>query len=269
VGRDTSPDSGGFRRLALVLEYNGQPLCGWQRQINGPSVQSYLEEALGRIEGRPVQCVAAGRTDSGVHAEAQLAHVDIDARRASRSMRAYTHGLNMWLPEYIRVVAARAVGGDFHARFDCQERAYRYQIWNRGIAPAIHVWRHWWMPRPLDIEAMQLAANALLGRQDFSSFRASGCQSSSSMREVRELHIERKEWCIMIDVRANGFLYHMVRNIVGTLVEVGVGKRSPAAMGELIHARDRRLAGDTAPAYGLYFTDAVYPDFSSSELVNA
>lgn len=261
-----SSDPPALQRLALVLEYSGQHLCGWQRQANGPSVQACLELALEKIEGHATPSTVAGRTDSGVHAEAQLVHVDIDLHRARRSINAYIHGLNMLLPEQIRVLTAQPVRADFHARFDCMERAYRYSIWNRTTSPAINCWRHWWIPRPLDTDAMQTAANILTGRHDFSSFRASGCQASSSQREIRQLQVDQNAWSIEICIRADGFLYHMVRNIVGTLAEVGRGKRQPESMIALIKARDRRLAAETAPAHGLYFTDAVYPEFGSADL---
>jgi len=252
-----------LQRVALILEYDGRDLCGWQRQNNGPSVQQHLEEALQCIDGSPVACVASGRTDAGVHAEAMAAHADVQRSRFRRSPMAYVHGVNQHLPEGIRVSAVRPVRPDFHARFDCRERAYRYQIWNRGTAPAIERWRHWWMPRPLDIPAMQQAASHLIGRHDFSCFRASGCQAASPEREVRMLGITQHGWCVSIDVSADAFLYHMVRNIVGSLVRVGLGKWQADYMVELIGHRNRLLAGETAPAHGLYFTNAVYDDFSS------
>lgn len=251
------------QRIALVLEYDGHALCGWQRQDNGPSVQQHLEQSLAKIEAGPVACVAAGRTDAGVHAEAMAVHADVHRARFERSPMAYVHGVNQGLPEGIRVSAVRAVAADFHARFDCRERAYRYQIWNRGTAPAIERWRHWWMPRALDVAAMHQAAGYLKGRQDFSCFRASGCQASSPVREVRHISIEQSGWCVSIDISADAFLYHMVRNIVGSLVRVGTGKWPAAYIAELIAARDRVLAGETAPAHGLYFTNAVYDDFST------
>ncbi len=254
------------QRLALVIEYDGANLHGWQRQANASSVQAHLEKALARIEGYPVACTAAGRTDTGVHADAQLVHVDVDEKRANTSIGAYSHGLNQLLPACIRVLTARVVRPDFHARFDCLERAYCYRIWNRSTASALYPWRHWWMPRPLDLLAMQSGADILLGEHDFSSFRASGCQASSGKRELRQIRIERQGCCVLIYVRADAFLYHMVRNIVGTLVEVGLGKREPEEMKVLLDAKDRRLAGATVPAQGLYFTDAVYPEFSSAEL---
>ena len=256
-------DTTDMQRIALVVEYDGHALCGWQRQNNGSSVQQHLEQALGLIEGAEVACVAAGRTDAGVHAEAMAVHADVHRSRFERSPMAYVHGVNQGLPESIRVSAVRAVAADFHARFDCREGAYRYQIWNRGTAPAIERWRHWWMPRTLDLAAMQQAAEYLKGRHDFSCFRASGCQASSPVREVRTLSIEQHGWCVSINISADAFLYHMVRNIVGSLVRVGTGKWQAAHMADLIAGRDRVVAGETAPAHGLYFTQAVYDDFST------
>jgi tRNA pseudouridine38-40 synthase len=257
------------QRIALVLEYDGGGLCGWQRQDNGPSVQQHLESALAGIEGGAVDCIAAGRTDAGVHAEAMLVHADVDPGRLARSPLAYVHGVNQSLPEQIRVLGLRAVGDDFHARFSCLERAYRYQIWNRRTAPAIERWRHWWMPRPLDVDAMQQAADLLVGRHDFSSFRASGCQAGTPVRELRELTVRRHGHCIRIHVRADAFLYHMVRNLAGTLVRVGIGRWEAEQVRELLSARDRSQAADTAPAHGLYFTNATYADFDAASLVDA
>jgi len=256
-------------RIALALEYDGHGLCGWQRQDNGPTVQAYLEDALARMEGAARPTVAAGRTDAGVHAEAMLVHADVSAERFSRAPLAYVHGLNQHLPERIRVLAARGVAADFHARFQCLERAYRYQIWNRPTAPAIHRWRHWWQPRPMEIERMREAAAMLIGRHDFSSFRSSGCQASEPVRELREVRIERHGWCICVHLRADAFLYHMVRNIVGALARVGTGQWSLERFEEAFKARDRARSADMAPAHGLYFTNAVYDGFDSASLAGA
>lgn len=254
-------------RIALALEYDGKGLCGWQRQKNGPSVQQLLEEALAKIEGEEVACVAAGRTDAGVHAEAMLVHADVCRTRFSRSPMAYVHGVNQHLPERIRVIGVRETAADFHARFDCRERAYCYRIWNRNTAPAIHRWRHWWMPRPLDVAAMREAGRLLIGRHDFSSFRASGCQAASPVREMRAVRVSRSGVCVSIEVRADAFLYHMVRNLVGALVQVGIGKWRPAMMRQVLEERDRNASADTAPAHGLYFTNAVYDDFDAQSLL--
>jgi len=258
-----------MQRIAMVLEYDGHDLCGWQLQDNGPTVQEHLETALALIEGEVVRCHAAGRTDAGVHAEAMLVHADVCTDRFSNSPMAYVHGVNQHLPGQIRVLNVRAVAADFHARFDCRERAYRYQIWNRTTAPAIQRWRHWWMPRSLDVPRMQQAALCLVGRHDFSSFRASGCQASSPVRELREVRVEQHGECIEIYFRADAFLYHMVRNIVGSLVEVGVRNWSSSQFEDIFAARDRTQAAATAPAHGLYFTNAVYDDFDSREIAFA
>lgn len=254
------------QRIALVLEYDGHGLCGWQRQENGPSVQQHLEEALATIDGMPISTVAAGRTDAGVHAEAMLVHADVQQDRFSRSAKAYVHGVNQNLPEQIRVTGVRAVADDFHARFHCRERSYRYQIWNRTTAPAIERWRHWWMPRALDVAPMQQAAAYLSGKHDFSCFRASGCQAASPLREVRGIHVEKNGHCVSIEVSADAFLYHMVRNMVGSLVRVGIGDWQAEYMEALLAGRDRLQAAATAPARGLYFTNAVYDDFSSADI---
>jgi len=255
-----------MQRIALLVEYDGTGLCGWQRQINGPSVQQELEESLARIESCDVRTVAAGRTDAGVHADAMLVHADVKASRYAASPMAYVYGVNQRLPAQIRVRATRAVPPDFHARFDCRERAYRYQIWNRRSASAIERWRHWWVPRPLDIAAMQQASEYLLGCHDFSSLRASGCQAASPVREMRAISIERSGCRISIRVRAEAFLYHMVRNMAGSLVQVGIGRWTPEKMQEILALKDRSQAAAMAPAHGLYFNDAVYDDFTALDL---
>jgi len=252
-----------MQRIAMALEYDGHGLCGWQLQDNGPTVQEHLETALALIEGEQVRCHAAGRTDAGVHAEAMLAHADVCADRFFSSPKAYVQGVNQHLPGQIRVLGVRGVAADFHARFDCHERAYRYQIWNRTTAPAIYRWQHWWMPRSLDVPKIQQAALYLVGRHDFSSFRASGCQASSPVRELREIRVEQHGECIEIYFRADAFLYHMVRNVVGSLVEVGVGNWPLSQFEDVLAARNRTQAAATAPAHGLYFTNAVYDDFDS------
>ncbi|MDX8410149.1 MAG: tRNA pseudouridine(38-40) synthase TruA [Mariprofundales bacterium] len=255
-----------MQRIALVLEFDGRGFCGWQRQDNGLAVQQELESALRAIDGQASGCVAAGRTDSGVHALAMVVHVDVQAARWQRAQRAYLHGVNQKLPSTIRVVAVRAVAAGFHARFDCQQRRYRYLIWNRSIAPALAQWRHWWMPRPLDLALMRRAAEHCLGEHDFSALRAAGCQAGHARRCIDVITMDRQGHEVMIEVAANAFLYHMVRNLVGTLVAVGVGRYPPEWMTQLLHDRDRSQAGQTAPAHGLYFIDAAYPDFSATSL---
>ncbi|MDQ6950637.1 MAG: tRNA pseudouridine(38-40) synthase TruA [Mariprofundales bacterium] len=256
-----------FQRIALVVEFDGRPFCGWQRQENGLAVQQVLETALQAIDGAGEhRIVAAGRTDSGVHGLAMVAHTDVPALRWQRSPRAYLHGLNQHLPVTVRVVAVRAVAADFHARFDCQQRRYRYLIWNRSTAPALMQWRHWWMPRPLDLVSMQRAAAYCIGVHDFSALRATGCQAEHARRCIDDIIVTHHGNEVMIEVAANAFLYHMVRNLVGTLVVVGMGRQPPEWMAQLLRDGDRSQAGQTAPAHGLYFIDAVYPDFSAMTL---
>lgn len=256
-----------MQRIAMVVEFDGRLFHGWQRQENASSVQAAIEEALTKIEGVESKLGAAGRTDSGVHAEALLVHADVCRERWQRSHRAYTQGLNQLLPEGVCVIGVRAVNGDFHARFDCVERRYRYQIWNRSTPSAIHRWRHWWVPRMISLDAMEEASQCLVGKHDFSSFRASGCQASTAIREVRHISMQQQGCEISIDIHADAFLYHMVRNIVGSLVRVGSGGWNPDKLTEVLKAKDRNQAAATAPAHGLYFADAIYADFSSSGLI--
>lgn len=257
------------QRIAMALEFDGRPFHGWQQQDNATSVQACLQAALTHIEAVPVTSIAAGRTDAGVHAEAMLVHADVSAARWQRSYKAYIHGCNSHLPDAIRVTGVRAVAADFHARFDCRERVYRYQIWNRNTASGLHRWRHWWMPRALDIDQMREATDYCTGQFDFSALRAAGCQAASAVRTIKNISIEQHGFCIHISVSANAFLYHMVRNLVGNLVEIGTGKCSPESLSALLASRDRSLGAATAPAHGLYFTDAVYDDFRASDLISA
>lgn len=256
-----------IQRIAMVIEFDGRPFHGWQKQDNATSVQDELQRALAEIDGQPVKTIAAGRTDAGVHAEAFLLHADVCTRRWNRSHRAYVHGCNSLLPDTIRVTGVRAVKEDFHARFDCLERSYRYQIWNRTTASALEGWRHWWMPRQLDFDAMREAAAMCLGEHDFSALRAANCQASSSVRTIRDICVEQRGHCIAIHISADAFLYHMVRNLVGNLVAVGVGRFSPKEFSDLLVNGDRSKGAATAPAWGLYFTDAVYNDFRASDLI--
>jgi len=255
------------QRIAMVIEFDGRTFHGWQRQDNALTVQGVLEAALSEIEGCRRVTVASGRTDTGVHAEAMLVHADISKLRWQRSARAYTQGLNRLLPEGVVVVGVCAVEGDFHARFSCLERRYRYQIWNRSTHSVLAARRHWWMPRALDIKAMQQAAEYIIGKHDFGVFQASRCQAHSAVREVRYIAVRQQGWEISIDIHADGFLYHMVRNVVGNLVQVGTGKWDADYIAELMQKRDRAIGAATAPAQGLYFSDALYPSFSARELI--
>jgi tRNA pseudouridine38-40 synthase len=244
-------------RWALKLEYDGTPYVGWQQQITGPSIQSVLEAAVARLEGVAVACVAAGRTDSGVHAEAQVVHADLAREMAPSQLRA---ALNYHLkPHPIVVVAAAPVADDFNARFCATGRAYRYRILNRPARPGLHANRVWHIPRPLDEAAMHKGAQHLLGRHDFSSFRAAGCQASSPLRTLDRLDVRRCGDVIEIVAEARSFLHHQVRNMVGTLKNVGDGRWAPNHMAAVLAARERGAAGQTAPAAGLCLTNVRYP----------
>jgi tRNA pseudouridine38-40 synthase len=242
-------------RYALGVEYSGSAYCGWQRQPHCASVQQHLEAALGFVADHDVELVCAGRTDAGVHAIEQVAHFDSDSER---SERAWVLGANCRLPADIRLLWVRPVSDDFHARFSARARAYRYLIVNAPVPSAIFHDRASWEHRPLDHEAMHDCAQSLLGEHDFSSFRAVGCQARSTRREVLEISVCRHDDLLFLDVSANAFLYHMVRNIAGSLIAVGKGERDRAWFQRTFAARDRNLAAPTAAAAGLYFLRAWY-----------
>jgi tRNA pseudouridine38-40 synthase len=245
-----------LRRLACGLEYDGTNFNGWQIQNHAPSIQSSLNEAVSAVADEAVGCVGAGRTDSGVHATGQVAHFDTHADREPRS---WVLGINSNLPEDINVLWIRRVTDAFHARFSALGRTYRYRILNRRVRSALQRNRSWWVRAPLDCDAMRAAGQCLVGEHDFSSFRASACQSKSPVREIRRLEIRRAEDRITIECEANAFLHHMVRNIVGSLVRVGKGEADADWLASLLAAKDRRLADITAPATGLCLTRIQYP----------
>lgn len=245
-------------RLAAGVEYDGSGFFGWQRQRQTPTVQACLEEALARVADHPLQVHCAGRTDAGVHARCQVAHFDTRAERAERS---WVLGTNRHLPDGISVLWTRAVPDDFHARFSARRRRYRYRILNRWVRPAIDRGRVAWVRHPLSASAMNEAAAFLHGEHDFSSFRAVGCQAGSPVRTVYSASVVRQGTELWFDIEANAFVYHMVRNIAGSLIAVGRGQQSPDWIGELLRLRDRSVAGITAPAAGLYFVAPSYPDF--------
>jgi len=243
-------------RYKLTLEYDGRGFVGWQRQDNGPSVQAALEAAVKRFCGEAVTAHAAGRTDAGVHALAQVAHIDLDEETGADTLR---DALNFHLrPAAVAVLAAEAVADDFHARFSATERAYRYRIVNRRAPLALDRGRAWFVPVPLDAGAMHEAARALLGKHDFTSFRAGGCQAKSPVKTLDALEVSRDGDEIRIEARARSFLHHQVRNMAGSLRLAGEGKWSRADMERALAARDRRAAGPTAPADGLYLVAVRY-----------
>ena len=243
-------------RLALRVEYRGTRYCGWETQRHDIAVQAVLEEALAAIADHPVATVCAGRTDAKVHAFGQIVHFDT---MAERPLRAWTLGCNAKLPADISVTWAAEVADDFHARFSARERRYRYVIFNSTVRSALRAHQVAWVHRPLRFEPMQAAARHLVGRHDFSAFRAAGCQAKNPVRKVRALRLWQRGELIGLEIAANAFLQHMVRNIAGTLMEVGQGKREPDSVAHVLAAKDRRLAGPTASPDGLYFLGPVYP----------
>ncbi len=237
------------RRLAVGLEYDGTRYAGWQQQPGLPSVQACLQQALSGVADHPVVAVGAGRSDAGVHAVGQVAHFDTTAERP---LRGWVLGANSLLPSDIAVQWAREVEPGFHARHSALARSYRYCWLVRPTRPAILRDRACWVRTGLDARAMHAAAQALLGEHDFSSFRAVECQSPTPMRRIDAISVQPTTGLVTLEISANAFLHHMVRNIAGTLLEVGTGERAPDSMAATLAARDRTQAGVTAPACGLY-----------------
>jgi len=243
-------------RYKLTLEYDGRPFVGWQRQDNGPSVQAAVEAAVQAFCGEVRVVEGAGRTDSGVHALGQVAHVEIAKATDADTVR---DALNAHLRKQpVVVLAAEAVADDFHARFSAVERRYLYRILVRRAPPALDVGRVWWLTAPLDADAMHDAARVLVGHHDFTSFRARECQAKSPEKTLDALDVARVGDEIHVNARARSFLHHQVRNMVGTLKLVGEGKWSRDDVARALDARDRAAAGPTAPARGLYLVDVRY-----------
>jgi tRNA pseudouridine38-40 synthase len=244
-------------RIALGLEYDGTDFVGWQAQPQGRSVQAALTDAVTEVANEPVVIHGAGRTDAGVHALYQVAHFDSAARRAPRQ---WVLGINSNLPADVAAQWAVEVPDDFDARRSAVSRMYRYRVVTRATRPALARRSVWWLRKPLDCGAMSAAAVHWLGEQDFSAFRAANCQSRTPMRHMRAIRVARAGADeIAIEFRANAFLYHMVRNLVGTLVEIGAGDAPPSRARELLLSRDRAQAPMTAPACGLTLADVTYP----------
>ncbi len=242
----------------MGVEYDGSSYSGWQIQQSPrlPTVQEAVQQALGRVADHPVKVYCAGRTDAGVHASGQVIHFD---SHAQRPLKAWVKGGNSNLPAGIRLHWAVQVPEDFHARFSALSRRYRYVILNTPVRPALMRNLVTCFQYPLDHELMAQAGRLLLGEHDFSSYRGSYCQSRTAMRRLTRLEVERHGDLVVVDIEANAFLLHMVRNIVGTLFEIGQGKRPPQWAADVLAARDRTQAGDTAPATGLYLVDVGYP----------
>lgn len=259
--------SGNGVRTALGIEYDGSAFCGWQTQPERCAVQDKLESALSQIAGEAISVVCAGRTDAGVHALGQVVHFDA---AADRPLTAWVRGANALLPSALAVTWAKPVREDFHARYSALERHYRYLLLNRTVRPAADRAKVGWFHQPLALEPMREAARLLVGEHDFSAFRSSECQARSPVRDLRRLDIERRGDYIILDFRANAFLHHMVRNIVGCLVYVGKGKHSPKWIEEVLAGRDRARAAPTFDAAGLYLAGVVYdPAWGLPEDVHA
>jgi tRNA pseudouridine38-40 synthase len=242
-------------RIALGIEYDGTAYRGWQQQAHARSVQDVLERALAVVADHRVHLTAAGRTDAGVHALMQVAHFDTSA---ARPMQAWVLGGSAEAPDDVSVLWAHEVPVEFHARFSANARTYLYRILNRRVRPALERERSAWVRRPLDADAMHAAAQALLGEHDFSAFRAAECQSSTPVRRVTNLAVRRAGDHVEIKIRANAFLHHMVRNVAGSLIAVGVGDQPPQWVREVLDGRDRTRAGATAAPQGLYFAGVEY-----------
>lgn len=244
-------------RIALVLEYDGSHYHGWQAQTGLHTVQHALEQALSKVANSVVSVTCAGRTDTGVHATNQVVHFDTEK---VRSIRAWIHGVNSFLPKDISVKWGKELPDSFHARYSATARRYRYLIYNGSIRPALFRSNMTWQYRQLDQRLMHEAAQCLLGENDFTSFRSMECQSHSPMRNIHHLNVSRIADLVIIDIAANAFLHHMVRNIAGVLIAVGSGKNPVSWVNNVLQARDRRLGAETAPAYGLYLVKVTYPN---------
>ena len=245
-------------RIALGVEYDGSGFCGWQMQSHGTrTVQHEIEKALSIVADSPVQVICAGRTDTGVHATGQVVHFDT---RVDRLDKAWLMGTNAHLPGDVCVHWVRHVDASFSARFSATMRRYRYVIQHRKARPALLAGRATWIHGPLDTDAMHMAAQALLGENDFSSFRSSACQAEHAMRFVESITVSQEGNFVYIDISANAFLHHMVRNIVGSLLKVGRGEKPVSWIAEVLELKDRTQAGPTAPAEGLYLVAVEYPD---------
>lgn len=244
-------------KIALGVEYDGSAFHGWQYQGDVRSVQEELEQALSRVAAHQVTVHCAGRTDTGVHATGQVVHFET---RANRTMRSWILGSNTNLPDDISISWAKEMPENFHARFSAVGRHYRYHIINRPFRSAL--WRHRavWVHRPLDVPCMQRAAHSLIGTHDFSSYRALGCQAKHPVRTLHSLKVSQSGEIVTVEVHANAFLHHMVRNIAGVLIAIGKGDQSEDWAREILELRDRTRGGVTAPPHGLCLTQVDYPD---------
>jgi len=244
-------------RLALGLEYDGTHFCGWQSQPGGCGVQDRLETALKKMAGHELRVIAAGRTDTGVHALSQVVHFDTSTERP---LSAWVRGVNANLPAAVRVLWAKVVDEEFHARFSAYQRSYQYLLLNHAVAPAVMAGKAGWFHAPLDIELMIQAASYLLGEHDFSAFRAAECQAKTPVKQMHRAGVKRIGDYLLFDFCANAFLHHQVRNMVGALIYVGKGNYPPEHMLKLLQSRDRTKAPPTFSPDGLYLCGVGYED---------
>lgn len=242
-------------RIALGIEYDGSRFLGWQTQPGGGTVQDALEAALATIAAAPIDVICAGRTDRGVHAFGQVVHFDTAAARPDG---AWVRGTNAVLPDSVAVLWSRGVSAEFHARYSARARVYRYVLLNRAVRPALAARNVGWCHAPLDVQAMRAAAELLLGEHDFSAFRSAECRASTPVRTLQALDIEQRGERVDFVLRANAFLHHMVRNLVGTLIYVGRRKHAPGWVREVLESRNRANAAPTFAAEGLYLEAVEY-----------
>lgn len=256
TGPQTKPPSKTIR-VAMGVEYDGSAFCGWQIQDGVRTVQECVEKAIAVVADQSVRVHCAGRTDTGVHALNQVIHFETDTVRDPYS---WIRGTNANLPNDIAILWAKPVNDEFHARFSAIRRRYRYVIFNRSVRPTFLDKRVSWDYRPLDIQKMRQASTVLIGEHNFNSYRAQACQAKSPVRTVYALDIQRHDDMVLIDIEANGFLHHMVRNIAGVLMTIGAGEMSIEWAQQVLDAQDRTAGGKTAAPYGLYFVDVKYPE---------
>lgn len=242
-------------RIAIGIEYDGAAHCGWQSQSNGCGVQDKLEAALTGIAGEKISLICAGRTDTGVHALGQVAHFDTTSQRPDT---AWVRGVNALLPDSIAVQWAQVVEGDFHARFSAVSRTYTYVLYNHSVRPALQTGKVGWYHAALDLGAMQMAAQSLVGQHDFSAFRAAECQAKTPIKTINYIRMEQRGGCIALTLNANGFLHHMVRNIIGSLIYIGAGKQPVSWLQELLKEKDRTRSAPTFAPDGLYLVAIEY-----------
>jgi len=245
-----------MRRIALGLAYDGSAWQGWQTQPHGQTVQDTLERALAEFAQMPVPTICAGRTDAGVHAAMQIVHIDTPLDRRWES---WVRGVNTFLPPSINVAWAQDVDLSFHARFSALSRTYTYVLWRGRVQPALWAGRAGWTHHPLDLDAMRNGASHLIGQHDFSAFRSSQCQAASPIRTLTRLDIEEQGPFVVLTLQANAFLHHMVRNLVGALLQIGQGREASDWMATLLEQRDRRLSAATFMPDGLYLSSVEYP----------